>query len=511
MKERRFMLRIPCLLIGLTMLLLVFGSCNGKKPNPEKTTPPPNTTGSDDGNTGPKYEYDENGYIKDRLPADLSLKQRSFQILQWSSYQPEFVTDAGADDINHALYNRIQNVEQRLKCYVSVQFESGDWDNMTTFIQKVYNDSASERNTYDLVGQYSFVAPSAAMYGCYANLSKVDYLDFEMPWWDSDLLESAQLSGKTYFATGDIAPTSIYQNFCMFFNHNMVSAYQDAHGYSVNDLYDLVLKDGGWTLEVLQTMTKDVYDDVNHNGEADTADVFGLNVSDFPSYDAFFYACGMKIVEKDGNGDFSLSSDFTGMKTSNLIDELRAYLIEKDEVFEGDGADAFQAGRAMFALTVFNYPINKLNNVNFKYGVLPVPKYDSSQDRYYSSLAAPYTLYSIPVRCQQTSDSGALMEALASDAYRNISPKIFEEALKLRYSGDYAQNAEVFDLIRASRVYDVGRIYGNIMSDKGSKAAFSLFRNSVQYGTEWGSTLNSMKSTYISSLQTIRDAFALLD
>ena len=83
--------------------------------------------------------------------------------------------------------------------------------------------------------------------------------------------------------------------------------------------------------------------------------------------------------------------------------------------------------------------------------------------------------------------------------------------MKLRYSGDYAQNAEVFDLIRASRVYDVGRIYGNIMSDKGSKAAFSLFRNSVQYGMEWGSTLNSMKSTYISSLQTIRDAFALLD
>lgn len=501
MKKHKLLFRTPCFLLCLCMILAVFAGCAKDKTENDTTE-----SVTDSVDTGPQYEYDEDGYVKDHLPDNLDMNRRDFKILQWQSYQPEFVTDAGTNNINQSLYYRISNVEERLKCYISVEFRAGDWGNMTTFLQTVYNECSADTCAYDLIGQYSFVAPTAAMYGCYANLSQVEHLDFDMPWWDSDLLASAQLSDKVYFATGDIAPTSIYQTFCMYFNHGIVTDYQSAHGYSVKDLYDLVLN-GGWTLEVLQMMTKDVYKDENNNGTKDDVDFFGFDIFDNPHYDAFFYASDMRIIEKDTDGSFILSNGFTGMKSVNLIDELRTYF-QKDEVFEGNGSDAFRSNRAMFALTTFNYPINKLTDVTFQYGVLPVPKYDSEQSNYRTTLAAPYTLYSIPVRCQSVSEAGALMEALASDGYRNVSPVIYEEALKLRYAGDYSENAQIYDLIRASRVYDVGRIYGNIMSNEGSGAAFALFRNAVIGSLNWGSTLNSMKPVYNTQLGIIEDAFA---
>ena len=452
-------------------------------------------------------ETDADGYIVDSLPDKLDFGRRTFNVLQWRAYQSEFYLDGGAkDSISEALYYRVGNAEERLNCVLNIEYENGDWGSMGTFVDKIYNDVNSQINHFDLVGQYSFAAPTAAMYGCYRNLTKVgNYLDLDKPWWDQDLIRSAQLADKTFFLTGDIAPTSIYQNFCLFFNLNMV----EAHQYSVDDLYRDAL-DGNWTMEKLKEMTRGIYSDTDHDGVAGNGDTYGLDVFDNPHYDAFFYACGLKVVERTENG-FALTADFLGQKATNLVDEMKAYIASGDVSKTQNGGEAFAQGRAMFVLTTFNYPLNKLREADFRYGVLPMPKYDANQKEYAISLAAPFTLYSIPRFCSDAEQSGALMEVLASYAYRAVSPVIYEETLKTKLAGARPENAQIYDMIRQSKVYDVGRIYGNIMSENGSGASFAIFRNSVVGSYEsWSVKLGEMKETYLRQLTVIEQAYAQL-
>lgn len=505
MRTHKLFGRLVCFLLVLTCLG-AFASCAGTTPdapsstgsNEEKTLPPSTET---------EPETDADGYIVDALPEKLDFGRRTFNVLQWRAYQNEFYLEGDAkDSINEALYYRVGNAEERLNSVLNIEYENGDWSNMGTFVDKIYNDVNSQINHYDLVGQYSFAAPTAAMYGCYKNLTKAgNYLDLEKPWWDQDLIQSAQLADKTFFVTGDIAPTSIYQNFCLFVNLDMVEAQQ----YSVDDLYRDAL-DGSWTMEKLQEMTRGIYLDTDHDGVASAGDTYGLDVFDNPHYDAFFYACGMKVVERTENG-FALTAEFLGQKATNLVDEMKAYIAGGDVSKTQNGGMAFSEGRAMFVLTTFNYPLTKLREAKFRYGVLPMPKYDEAQKDYAISLAAPYTVYSIPRFCSSAEQSGALMEVLASHAYRAISPVIYEETLKTKLAGTRPENAQIYDLIRQSKVYDVGRIYGNIMSENGSGASFAIFRNSVVGSYEsWSVKLGQMKDTYLSQLKVIENAYAQL-
>ena len=73
--------------------------------------------------------------------------------------------------------------------------------------------------------------------------------------------------------------------------------------------------------------------------------------------------------------------------------------------------------------------------------------------------------------------SSAVIECMASEAYRKTSPMIFENNMKYRYTPDTAgkgDSARMFDIVRESIAFDLGRIFSDIlsfMSEMPSKAA----------------------------------------
>ena len=54
--------------------------------------------------------------------------------------------------------------------------------------------------------------------------------------------------------------------------------------------------------------------------------------------------------------------------------------------------------------------------------------------------------------------SSAVLEALASESSKLITPAVFEVALKVKYSSD-DKMAQMYDIIRASMTYDFGRVF----------------------------------------------------
>ena len=91
--------------------------------------------------------------------------------------------------------------------------------------------------------------------------------------------------------------------------------------------------------------------------------------------------------------------------------------------------------------------------------------------------------------------STAVIECMASEAYRKTSPMIFENNMKYRYTPDSAgkgDSARMFDIVRESIAFDLGRIFSDIlsfMSEMPSKAAAT------------SSSWSSMKAQYDRTLK----------
>ena len=494
--------RVLLFLMALIMLLSCLASC--------KTNDGSNDTG-DTSNTEAVSDvetewevYDENGYLMDRLPEDLNFKGQKVDMLHWQT-NGEYVTDTAKDAISSALYYKVLNTQSRLNSFISIEYAPGGWDKRADFITKVYNDVMTGEPHFEIVSNYSFAAPIGAMYGIYQNLNDVKYIDFEMPWWYSDVKDFAEIDGKFYFATGDIAANATKMIVCMFFNADLM----EASGYNVNEFYADAIA-GNWTFEKMKTIVKNTYSDANGDTIVNSGDNFGLVLPDNTMYDALFYGANMRIIDRNDDGSYSLSRDWAGVKTVTLVEECQNLFYSQDCLIGDGGYKAFEEKRSLFILSCFNYALGNLKDVDFKYGVLPVPKYDEIQPNYGTCHAATVSLYSVTYNCTSTDLAGATLEALASDGYRNVSPAIFEDGLKAKYS-ESANDAPLYDIIRASVMFDIGRLWGDQITAEQWRNAFGTFRNAIEHQSGWMSLVARTQGPYIECLNRIVDTVTALD
>ena len=71
---------------------------------------------------------------------------------------------------------------------------------------------------------------------------ELPHVDFDKPWWTSDLTDLATVDGKLYMASGDISLELTQKIFCMLFDKKL------AETVGAGDIYAIV-SDGKWTLD----------------------------------------------------------------------------------------------------------------------------------------------------------------------------------------------------------------------------------------------------------------------
>ena len=92
------------------------------------------------------------------------------------------------------------------------------------------------------------------------------------------------------------------------------------------------------------------------------------------------------------------------------------------------------------------------------YGLLPYPLFNESQPSYGTRVQDAVSLWSIPIDAKNPDMSAAVMEALAAQSWRTVTPAYFDVALKHRYSRD-VQTAEMADLIKDSIYINFESLY----------------------------------------------------
>lgn len=472
------------ILLLLAMMLSAFAGCSDTTATEETdaTDPAAQTTEAEAVET-----EEETMYLPDDLPADLNFDGTTVTTFGWSGpvLVEFYVEEQNGEIVNDAIFARNLAVEERLGIELEYHLEPGAYDQRNTWVQALSSSITAGDGAYDMSAGYSMAGASLASKGMCLPLNDLPYLDFDKPWWPESLLDEATCGGKLYFCSGDISTYMIYYLYGVYFNQDILTE------YDLENPYDLV-QSGTWTLDKLSEMSSGVYVDLNGDGVKGFEDRLGY-ITYSIYVDPYFFSCGLHTTEKDENDIPFLSPEFGSEKAHSVVEKVVAFTTSEGAML-GNGAEQidpcnnlFKEGRALFISHELTYAVNHLRDAEFTYGIIPYPKYDDAQENYVTITSFPYTLFGIPMDARSPEMSAAVMEAMASESYRTVSPALFENAFKVKYAQD-AQSSLMYDLIRSTVSFDFGRVFNNDLNSM----TYSLFRNAiVQQNTNWASTIKS--------------------
>ena len=442
------------------------------------------------------------GFIPDNLPEDLDFGGQTVTILGWNHYEDiEFeAEELTGDVVNDAYYYRNLAVEDRLNVKLEFQIETARGDSDDTFLPLLQNSVLSGSGSYDIAAAHSHRMSSAAASGLLANLLNVDYIDFDMPWWRQSLISETTLNGALFFAAGDISVSSLTRMQGIFFNNQLIV------DFGLEDPYDLVLS-GDWTLDKMEEMTKGLYLDLNGNNTKDEADRFGF-CSDWVQLQAVYYTSGLRAVVHNESGGLELSELINSDRSIGVIEKMQNILHSSNDnttIKVTDDDTIFREGRALF----YAFPLGIISSsgfreADFEIGFVPWPKYDAG-DNYITNLSNAYSIWSIPLDAKDADMSGAVMEAMASEGYRTITPAIFETAYKVKYNNiDSQRQSEIFDMMREDMVFDIGRLFAYQFQFLTNEFANTIYNNR----NDWSSRFESNRSSLEAAIDELEETFS---
>ncbi|MBQ8212588.1 MAG: hypothetical protein IJZ80_01160 [Clostridia bacterium] len=491
--------RILLLFLAGVLLLLPLTGCNNSSNDPKETTPleDENDVSYDDG------KYDSEGYLKDDLPDNLNYNSE-IRVLHWTEADiGEFDPDEDTKfAIDKAIWERDRAVEDRLGIIFEWIPTKGHWSSENSFVTTVQNAmNGGEEMRYDIIATYSQSAALISTRGFVLNLKENGYLDWEKPWWPKSLTDSFTINDQLFFASGDISTTFLSQMIGVYFNKEF---------FLDQNLYDLVYNNE-WTVDKMMAMAKELGSDIDTEVGKSQGDQYGV-ICPWEIYlDGFFYGSNLITVDKDSDGALRVSGSYIGERADTLAEKLKTLFHASDDGYLTNAADPiriFSEGRSAFMVApgVTVLTTQHLQDTDVDYGILPMPKYDSTQKEYKTVCTNLISLYCIFAgnNEEQTERAGAVLECMASEGYRQISPVLFNQCLQLRYAKD-GDTGKMFDLIRDGVVFDIGRVYGRTALNDITQAKWQ--RCVIDGNKVWGAQSASVDAQMQNLLDKLQASF----
>ena len=494
--------RVACLILAC-LLLLPLVAC-GKTEEAVATTTVASaadatttTEQSAEATTEATENTDMMGYLKDDLDPALNFGGKTVNLLHWNDAEhEEFCADtANGDLINDAIYNRNSAVEERLGVDINFIGTAGDTNNEEPFALKLSASITAGDHAYDIISAYSYTTGVCAARNLLYDLSEVEYLDFEKPWWPDMLINQCTVNDKLLFLTGDMSANVIYTMYVSFFNKDLLGALK------LEDPYALV-KDGKWTIDKQFEMCAGAYSDLNGNGVKDAGDQTGLYIYTL-HFDAFLWGSDIFVVDSmDDN--FQLSDEFMGEKTVNLQEKIKSFVYDTNDGFltqdKANNHLFFDQGLSLFWNDRCHRAILYTEG-GVSFGVLPIPKYDEQQESYITLLGNTFSLYGVPQDSQNPDLAAAVMECWASESYRQVTPALYELSFKYKYSQDDVAS-QMFDIARSTVVLDLARIFSNNLG------AYKSWQKAITGDAGWASTVKANQKVWEKQMEKLKEIFA---
>lgn len=499
--------QLLALLLALLTLMSVLVSCGGDADTDVQTG---------DKETGNAVESgNDETEVMHNLPADLNFASNSNPIITFfvrtgGLYEQEmYVEEVTEDTLPDAIYWRNQTVQNQLGVEIQQIAQLCGWSNYSDWNSTLRNAIQTETHDFDMAAIYAGTGSSLAIEDCYMDLADLEYLGLDKPWWNQSLLEVATIYNSLYFAAGSITPTQLADANVLYFNKDLYNEYFATSGRK--DIYDVV-RDGEWTIDYMYDITSQIWEDADSNGEHSSGDTLGFVGSakqDNGAMDSWFYALGCNLTVMDesvGEPVAAFYDEHTIQAYEKLVklygDNEGAWALTESGQSHGD--TSFTNGNAMMTLAKFSTG-SSYREVNFAFGVLPVPKFDTEQTSY---IAIPEVTSSMVTVLSTVEDDridmvSATLELMSYESYKRVTPAYIDVVLKSK-NANSPDDAEMAQTIIDSIVYSFGWIFSSThMADMG-KAFRMINRDMTNY-------YESRKDKYNEMLETLIDGFAALE
>lgn len=427
--------RITASLILTAMLAVMTASC-GSGGDIQNVTNNGETSDAavtlDDVTTSPLYELEQKDF-----------GGREFRISVTKKYETEmWVEDENGDVCNDAVYNRNIKVGD----YLNVKIVNVVSDGESNQVSEISKNIAAGDDVYDLTAVYTWLVGGPMLEGCFQNWSDVPVVDFSREWWVTDANEAFSIGGNQFVAVGDLSVTTLLLSYAVYFNQRI------AEEYKFPNLYETVL-DGKWTIDEMLSLSKDMYQDLNNDGQLDENDAYGFAGDKVTNLDVWTSAFDIPLIEKNKNGDPVACVNLERLQTA--LEKVNSLLYDNQSFisWSGDEIKVFANGNSAFLTTWINNSFTTLRSMKDDYGILPYPKLDEEQKNYYSNSMDNYSMLSVPKTVTDTDFVGTVTEALTRENHFSVIPAYYDVALTAKYARD-EQSVAMLDIIMDGRKYD---------------------------------------------------------
>lgn len=282
---------------------------------------------------------------------------------------------------------------------------------------------------------------------CCLDFYELEDVDLDQPYWNRDVMKSLEIADHAYIAAGDICK---YQAWPIYVNKDKLAD----TGRQVP--YEQV-RNGSWTMDAFVSLTTELYAD-NGNGQVDNQDTFGFAGLWDVGANCFTQAAGVQIVTRHDDGTFEMT--MYNDRFVNLYDKLYNWYKdegvwlwqyndrEKENIFVN-----FLDKTAYFTQDSLG---TQYLEADFSVGILPLPKYDTTQKEYAhcnwgDNLCMPSTV-------KNTAMVGQALELMAYYSRTMVMPRYYDDVLHLRVS-DAPDDREMVELVFNTMVFDPGIAY----------------------------------------------------
>ncbi len=444
---QRLSFLLALLSLGSTLL-----SCGDTTKTPAQTNNAVTSPSTEAITEAQTSEEDMRRAVSDGVP-ELNFDGAEFRtITQDSTVNDIWVDGESGDVLDDAIYSRNRAIEERFNITIpeAIAVSYGD---ISSYVKKIV--SAGD-DAYDLVIGQMEQTGQDALGGYFMNWYDLPYLDFTKPWFPSTLVEETTVNDKMFIIASDLSLSYVLYTYCIYYDK------AKAADYDLPDLYTLV-DEGKWTIDQLFNLTKDIYVDLDGSNDPSDGDYYGMYAAlDGCTVGAYFYGIDQPYVSiKDGN----ISMDINTSKTASALEKFRSGFFDTQgvrsvtsSVTTYGAATEFVKGNYLFSPSIIKYALYDLRNMKSEYGILPFPKWDEAQTRYYSAIDAGSSVLTVPTTAQNTEMIGAVVQALSAESWKSVMPTFYDTVMDSKIANDEG-TVRMLDTIFDSRVIDFAYIY----------------------------------------------------
>lgn len=409
----------------------------------------------------------------DNLP-DYDFSGKEFRIFNGAAQNESSfwnIDELTGDVLDDAIYHRNKAISERFNVKIVEQrlAEDASLDAaqyiMTTVLA---GDPVSDIADIDIAASRNL-----ATIGCLLNLYDVPYIDFDKDYWDIDLMNDLAFGDKLFYALSAANLDSYASTHLLAFNKDIEEKYGISK-YSLNadSLYQLV-PDGKWTLDNFYAASSIVAADINGDALMTEADQYGYLAGRSDMLAGMYIGAGLETISRADDGKFELAAGGLD-RFSTLFDALKSNFVSNYFHYDDEKAalsEMFALGRGLFCDVTLG-DLETMREIQFDFGFLPYPKLDETQPDYISRVESCNATI-IPVYCMDIEFVGIMLEAFASQSYKETLPAYYDVAMIMKYTRD-EPSSEMLDIVTGSRTFDLGdAVYGNLVRDKLCEGLYS--------------------------------------